>query len=186
MLAKLRLRAMQALPPRLVGEFRGWQLRRRLRALEAGVLGGAAPLPVLPAEAVASFEVHVAEIVARLRSQGVEPVLLTYPTLVHEDNRAALEDVLSGERTFRIWLSDEALLDAARQLNDATRRVAMRTETSLVDVDASLGRTVEEFADQVHYTDRGARRVAEIVRDALEGLGMPFPQGGGPASRAAP
>ncbi len=171
-LAKLKLRLAQALPQSLLFAVRTRALKRSLRAIEQSELQGRAPLDALPPENVAAYEAHLRQIVQLLRDKGIQPVLATYPTLAREDNKAQHAFLLSAERTWHIDFSEEGLLDAARRINDATRRVAREMGAPLADVDAAVPRTPEYFYDQVHYTDRGAEVVARHMLQALQQAGL--------------
>lgn len=164
---KLMQRFKALLPPRLVQEARTWRLQRALQRKEREILDGRSPLDQIPPEAVAGYEAHLRDLVGGLRLRGVQPVLATYPTLVHAENIHELRVLLLAARTYHEELSEAGLLDAAVQYNDATRRVAQQMGVPLVDLDAEMPRTPEYFVDQVHYTDRGAQFVAERVLEIL-------------------
>jgi lysophospholipase L1-like esterase len=158
---------LDALPPSVAFALRNWKLQRGLRRLEASVLKGVPPVDALSNAATESFERHLRQLIEHLRAAGVEPVLITYPTLAHADNLHRYRYYLDGERTWRIWFSASGLLDVARRINDVQRRVALQTGTPLVDADQALPRDTAFFADDVHLTDRGAQFVAELVADVF-------------------
>jgi len=186
-LPKLQQRLLGALPVQVASSLREWAQQRRLRRLEASVLKDEPPLDLISDAAVASFEAHLRRVIAHLRAVGVQPVLVTYPTLVHEENLDRDRFYLDAERTWHIWFSERGLLDASRRMNEAQRRVASETRTLLVDADAAVPRTREYFADDVHYTDRGAQLVAELVAGALLSSGAlaPAQPTSAPAARSS-
>ena len=186
-LPKLQQRLLGALPVQVASSLREWAQQRRLRRLEASVLKGEPPLDLISDAAVASFEAHLRRVIAHLRAVGVQLVLVTYPTLVHEENLDRDRFYLDAERTWHIWFSERGLLDASRRMNEAQRRVASETRTLLVDAEAAVPRTREYFADNVHYTDRGAQLVAELVAGALLSSGAlaPAQPTSAPAARSS-
>ncbi len=121
---------------------------------------------------VAAFEDHLRELVRVVRSRGAAPVLVTYPVLVDERNRTAFHLQLSDERVWHAAWSELGLVDGQRKLNEAVGRVGREQAVPVVDVAAAVPRTLEYFADVVHYTERGAAVVADHVRTGLDEAGL--------------
>src|SRR6266545_832103 len=127
---------------------------------------------VVAPEVCAAFEDHLRELVRVVRSRGAAPVLVTYPVLVDERNRTAFHLQLSDERVWHAAWSELGLVDGQRKLNEAVGRVGREQAVPVVDVAAAVPRTLEYFADVVHYTERGAAVVADHVRTGLDEAGL--------------
>lgn len=107
---------------------------------------------------IANFRRTLSEIVAVARVNGCEPVLSVFAYTTRRPLGAAQEYL---ERVgFR-------LVD---RLNDVSREVAQRQGTPLVDVRAAVGDHPAMFRDAVHFSDQGARVVAQAVADTLSAL----------------
>jgi hypothetical protein len=182
LVAKLKLKVLSALPRDAWARVRAWRLDRELRRLQSAP-DGHPPADVVPSENVAAFEDHLRDLVRTLRSYGATPVLVTYPVLPDERNRAAFHVQIADELVWHPEWSELGLLDGHRKLNEAVSRVGKEWRVPVVDLAAAMPRTLEYFADAVHYTDRGAALVAERVMAALEGAGL---LGSGPPLRPVP
>ncbi len=65
------------------------------------------------------------------------------------------------------WLSLAGLSDGFERYNEAIRRVARRSPSTLVDLDRIVPKRREYFADAVHLSDQGHRLVGEAVARAI-------------------
>jgi lysophospholipase L1-like esterase len=121
---------------------------------------------------VVAFEEHLRDLIRAARSSGATPVLVTYPVLVDERNRKVFHLQIADEQTWHPGWSELGLFDGQRKLNEAVLRVARERGVPVVDLAAAVPRTLEYFADDVHYTDRGAALIAERLRAALDEAGL--------------
>jgi lysophospholipase L1-like esterase len=98
---------------------------------------------------------------------GIAPVLLTQPLLLGQGT-----DPLTGTdlAKFRMWNGETGTLYWAHldAYNDVTRAVARQRGVPLIDLARRMPRSTAYFYDEMHYTERGAARVAEIVATDLE------------------
>ena len=108
------------------------------------------------------FAQRVAKLIQVCREHGMEPVLLTQPTLygpgldpVTGVNLATLKlgDGLNGALMFRV----------VELYNDATRQAAARYGALLIDLARELPRTSAFYYDYLHYTESGAAAVAAVI-----------------------
>jgi lysophospholipase L1-like esterase len=170
-LAKLRIGIRGVVPASMRARLREWRIDRALRSRRQAEPGGGLA-DVLPAVKVVAFEEHLRELIRAARSSGATPVLVTYPVLVDEPNREAFHLQIADEQTWHPGWSELGLLDGQRKLNEAVLRVGREREAPVVDLAAAVPRTLEYFADDVHYTDRGAALIAERLRAALDEAGL--------------
>ena len=137
------------------------------------------------------FERNLNTIIDLVEKDGARVVLMTQPFLFKEgmtqQERAALymlnaEAVGHGKR----WGLPTALR-AMRQYNDVTRRVAKKRGAVLLDLAKRVPKTLDYLCDDVHYTDKGFERVAEVVATALADSGLiPRPTSQPTAAATAP
>lgn len=154
-------RFLLARPLRLMDEqwFRPWRRHEVTMPLDRFV-------------SVVPFERNLRTLVAVVRGDGAEPVLMTQPSLFSDqpapDERAVMR---FGEEFCRsatgIFTSEYPSAGALRAAMDAyngvVRRVAAELGVTLVDLDAGVPRDLQHFIDDVHYSPAGAARVAEMA-----------------------
>ena len=102
-----------------------------------------------------------------LQDQGIRVMLTSYPSLLSAQNCAESPEIFLGIRKFCIGLSAAGLLDGYERFNATSAVVAAEQKTMFADCARQLPKTSEYFGDGVHYTDLGARRVAELVASTL-------------------
>lgn len=100
-------------------------------------------------------------LVRETRAAGIEPVLMTQPWLFMDATDAATGIPL-GSLEFGGWTATtrEKALDA---FNETTRAVARELDVHLVDVARDMPVDSRLYYDWMHYTNAGAKVVAEIV-----------------------
>ena len=179
LLPKLRQRLRAVLPAGVANAARAWWLDRKVGRMTAATLGGRPPVDALPPENVWRFERYVRSLVQVVRASGAVPVLATYPTLVNESNRNDYHLQIAQERIWRPECSELGMIDIARRLNDTLRRIARDMAIPLVDIDATIPKNANHFADHVHYTDEGAEVVAAAVLEVLDRGDLATRAGGG-------
>ncbi len=113
------------------------------------------------------------------RDHGIEPVLITQPTLYGPGS-----DPLTGVDLEKIKLGENlngALMYAVVELyNETLRQVAAQDKVLLIDLAREMPRNSTYYYDYLHYTEAGADRVAEIIyRDLRPFLAGHFAPGSG-------
>jgi lysophospholipase L1-like esterase len=107
------------------------------------------------------FAARLEKLVKVCRDHGIEPVLITQPTLygpgIDPVTGVDLETVIVGDQNGRF------LFQAIDLYNEATRRVAQKNGVLLVDLARELPRNSAFYYDYLHYTESGAKAVAGIV-----------------------
>ena len=107
------------------------------------------------------FAARVEQLVKVCRDHGIEPVLITQPTLygpgLDPVTGVNLETVKVGDQNGRF------MFQAIDLYNEVTRRVAQKDGVLLIDLARELPRNSTYYYDYLHYTEPGARAVAGIV-----------------------
>ncbi len=135
-----------------------------------------------------AFERNLTDLVSAIRRAGVDVVVGSQPSLYREDLTREEREVVwfakahqeNGRRA-----SIASMADGMRRFNEVSRAVAERAGVPFVDLDAAVPKTTEYLYDDVHYTAKGAARVAEsltraVVRRAAGPAGLPDPGARGP------
>jgi lysophospholipase L1-like esterase len=112
------------------------------------------------------YEARLKRLIDMSREAGIEPVLITQPLLVGP----AVDDITKVDlalikvdetRNGEMWW------ESLQVYNDATRRVGQENNVLVIDVGSQMPKSSRYFYDYVHYTNEGARVVADIVYRSL-------------------
>jgi lysophospholipase L1-like esterase len=114
------------------------------------------------ADSLPFFAARLEKLVKVCRDHGIEPVLITQPTLYGPG-----ADPVTGVNLSTVKLGDDLngglMFKVVELYNDATRRVAQKDGVLLIDLARELPRNSAYYYDYLHYTEPGARAVAGIV-----------------------
>jgi lysophospholipase L1-like esterase len=130
--------------------------------------------------ALAEYERNLTRIVQAAGARGVTVVLLTQPSLWRADLEPEAQATLwwGGVGDFQRpgarvpYYTAQALAEGCSLYNEATLRVAQRTGALAFDLASVVPRTREMFYDDMHFTEAGARLVAEAVAVFLRAHGL--------------
>jgi hypothetical protein len=121
-----------------------------------------------------TYEVKLNEIIDHAQARGVRPILLTQPSI--------WRDGLSEEVEERLWmggpplnmlqengeyLTVRVLAEAMAAYNRTMLDVCAARRIECIDLASALPKQGDIFWDDVHYTNRGSRLLAEIVANQL-------------------
>ena len=114
-----------------------------------------------------AFSERVGRLVGICKRHGIEPVLITQPSLVGKGT-----DSLTGADLERIDLhtgyNGKLWWQILEMYNDVTRQVAKKENVMLIDLGRELPKNSLYFYDMLHFTARGAGKVSEIVYAGLK------------------
>ena len=136
------------------------------------------PLKTDPADSAATMEEHrrkyippygarLQKIIDLCNEKNIRPIFITQPTLV-----GALKDPTTGVNLNTIYFSEN--LDGASywQLlelyNDETRDIARKNNIPIIDLAHEMPKDSKFYYDFIHYTNEGARIVAQIIFNETE------------------
>lgn len=161
--------ALQSSFPIVLKRYQIWNLQKQIIAAEAAHLGGRKPKDVVSTDSVTSFGKDLSKFVSFLESQKIQVLLGTYPALISRDNLTIYPDMFLDNRRFFVGFSLLGMLDILDKYNSAIRGVAVEHGAMLADCQALIPKTDRYFGDNVHYTDHGARLVAEGIAEQILG-----------------
>ena len=114
------------------------------------------------------FRDRLETIVKAGRANGIEPILMTQPTLLGKGvdpvTKVDLERVLLGQggsANGRMWW------DVMEEYNDVTRGVARDRNVKLIDLARKLEKSSLYFYDTIHFSNEGAVEIARIIAAEL-------------------
>lgn len=116
---------------------------------------------------VPAYRTRVKQLIEDTRSAGIEPILMTQPALYGDGI-----DPSSGQEIGPLEFHDgESASSAWRILelyNDVVRDLGRASGVTVIDLAAELPKDSALYTDWIHYSERGAERVADIVARVLE------------------
>jgi lysophospholipase L1-like esterase len=108
------------------------------------------------------FARRVEKLIQISRAHGIEPVLITQPTLYGPG-----VDPATGVNLATLKVQDgfngQKMYDFIELYNEVTRQVAQRHGVLLIDLARELPRNSAYYYDYLHYTEPGAATVAAII-----------------------
>ena len=121
----------------------------------------------LPQEKVERFATELTELVDRTVASGAQVALVTHATRFGDRIRPEDESFLTDWRKFYPQLAEDGFLDMERRLNDVMRKIAAERGLPLIDAAEEMEPGAENFVEFVHFTDRGAHRLAELIAEGI-------------------
>lgn len=116
---------------------------------------------------LAAFRGRLERLVALDREHGIEPVLITQPTLLGGvDARTGID---TRPMEVELWEKLDGALAwrLLERYNDVTRQVGRERSVLTIDLARVMPKDSTFFYDFFHFTNAGADRVGAIVHDAL-------------------
>lgn len=177
---RIRRRAARPLPPRprimrkikivmkrFIPEVVQTRMNELLAARAAGNPGETWDEP--PAGRVDTFRRQLGELVDAVRRDSVRVILATHATRFDGPMDAADRRHMAGWRKFYPRATAGCMLEMEEQANEAIRQLGRARGLSVVEIAGAIPPGEEHFADFAHFTDAGARRVAELFAAAVLG-----------------
>ena len=121
-----------------------------------------APLS-MSANALAGYARNIVSLAGICREHGIAAVFTTQPTMLTAAPTAAEQAVLWGFHLGSHRLSAANFVDLLGALNQRLIETCAARGYACVDLAAAIPKGLGCYYDQVHFTDTGARRVAETL-----------------------
>lgn len=128
-----------------------------------------------------SFEKNLTKIVIYGRAHGSDVMLISQPSLykermsTEESERLYFGKTIANEQInfFQIgYPSSASFYRAMKLFNAATKKIAKSEGVYFVDADSMLNKNLQNFTDDAHCTEEGAKKLAEIVARAIVENGL--------------
>lgn len=165
---KIKQAIKKAIPPDILQRYQIWNLKRQLSALEKQRLNGKKPLDSVPEKCLNTFQNDLEYLLTYLLEKKIKVVLGTYPCLISKNNVKEYEVIFLDNRRFMVELSLDGMIDASPRFNQVIGRVASKFGVGLLDISSVVPKNGRYFADNVHYTDEGARLVASKFAEYIQ------------------
>ncbi len=112
------------------------------------------------------FQKRLTKLIEVCREHGMEPVLITQPSVFGEGRDPATGIDLGRASTYT--LNGQTLWRLLELYNGVTRSTARQQGVELIDLAAEMPKDSTYYYDTYHYTNAGCARVAEIIDLHLE------------------
>ena len=158
---KLKQAIKQIVPPKILKAYQIWDTKKQVQVAEKLYLDGKKPKDAIPENYLENFRIDLIDLIAFLHKTNDSYLILSsYPTLISHENITKYYEIILDNRKFCVEFSFKGLMDAAAEFNKIVEDVAAEHHTGFVDNDKLVPKTTTYFADNVHYTDEGAKFVA--------------------------
>lgn len=146
---------------------RSWYSTLRFREID---------VPAETFRSIAPFKTNLERLVHYGRADGAIVILVTQPSIYRPDPTLQEKEFLYFAREYCNaprafggceFPSSGSMAQAMNAFNDAVRAVAREDRVALADAAVRVPKSLEYLVDDVHYTGRGARLVAQSVADTV-------------------
>ena len=166
-LPKLMIAIKQFFPTSIIAEYDRKDAIKNVEAAERQYLNGHEALDDVPADCLNDYRNDIEAIVEHLREHGVSVILCTYPSLLDENKIDEYFTTYMEGRRFVVELSLQGFARSVHELNSQNRLAADELGVPLVDMESVVPKNKDYFADNVHYTNKGAELVARTMADYI-------------------
>ncbi|MBI9038599.1 MAG: SGNH/GDSL hydrolase family protein [Bacteroidales bacterium] len=122
------------------------------------------------------FKKYFSKLFHYINSDSVDCVLVLQPSIY--------KDTMTQAEYDRLWFgkldcfengvypSPASLAEAMDKFNSAAKAIAIENNIDVVDGAANIPKTLDYFTDDVHYTNEGAAKLAELVAEQIINSGV--------------
>jgi lysophospholipase L1-like esterase len=153
--------------PAILQKYQERDMGRQVREIEQTRLKGRKALDFMPERCQEDFRRDLQDVVALLKDKGIRVMLTSYPSLLDRSTLDSYREIFMDARRFSVEYSLAGLIDTRERLNAASAALAVSEGAMYADLCARVPHDSKYFGDGAHYTDQGARVVAETVADTL-------------------
>jgi lysophospholipase L1-like esterase len=121
------------------------------------------PMSSVPQPLVDKFQSDLDQLVHALQQGNTKVILVTHATRFSNPLTAEDRNYLIMWRRFYPQLTEGALIDMERRMNQALRDVGTREDVPVVDAEKQIPPGGQNFQEFSHFTDHGASELATLV-----------------------
>jgi hypothetical protein len=117
----------------------------------------------IPGKYIESYRKELQSLIDYYLANNMKVVLTSYPTLLSYENINMYPDLFLGARRYGVELSLKGMIDVTDKINRINEEMAVANGLDFVVLNELIPHTKDYFADNVHFTNKGAEFVAERV-----------------------
>lgn len=160
MFPKLKQSLKKIVPTSVLKQYQLWNMKRQIQKLENTYLNGNKPLDIIPNKNLIIFRNDLKDLIEYLQNKKIKIILTSYPILITQQNIDKYLEIFLDHRRFYTELSLQGIIDASRKFNEEIRLISNKHGVAFIDNNMTIPKNTQYFADNVHYTDEGARLIA--------------------------
>lgn len=116
--------------------------------------------------AIKQFQMNIETFVNLARSSGATPVLMTQPSIIKPEQQSTSDRV----KFHFTELTPDQTLKAFHKATTIIRNKAEQMNTPLFDGYKVMSERAEQFADHVHFNEKGSKTMGRKLADKIESL----------------
>jgi broad specificity phosphatase PhoE len=120
-----------------------------------------------PQERVTIFREHLVKLINMFKQDGTRVILATHTNRFRDISTERYGKYMVSWNRFYPRASGESLLDMEQKANQVIRELGVKHNIIVVDVEKSVGKDPQQYADFSHFTDSGAALAAEAMKDSI-------------------
>ena len=140
------------------------------------IIGSEEDIPFEKYRSYKPFKKYFSKLFHYLNSDSVECVLVLQPSIYKKTMTQAEYDRLWFGKLdcFEngVYPSPASLAMAMKEFNSAAKKIADDNSIDVVDGATNIPKTLDYFTDDVHYTNKGASKLAELVAEQIINSGV--------------
>lgn len=115
-------------------------------------------------QSLSSYNRNMNYFVQIVKNDGVKLLLSNQPYLYTLENASKIDWYMQRICTFNGKYPDvSSLIKGLDEFNKSTQDLAKNAGVSFIDLDSNIPKTTDYFSDDVHFTEKGNARVAEVL-----------------------
>jgi hypothetical protein len=132
------------------------------------------PVEKMPVETLAAMEKDFGCVIDTIRAAGSKPIIVTHATFFGATFKESDRAMLTAWRRFYPNMLEDGFIDLERRTNELIVEIGRRQGVPVVDAANVIPGGPEYFADFVHFTDKGAKTMADLIANKIiEQLNQP-------------
>ena len=121
-----------------------------------------------PADLAAPFEEDLRSLVQTVKASGAQVALASFSTrLRHTQSQEQRKASAITALYYMPYMTPDSLLDAFDAYNLTIRKLAQEEGAIFIDLAGAVPADAQHFTDSAHFSDQGARTVADVVTAEL-------------------
>jgi lysophospholipase L1-like esterase len=120
-----------------------------------------------PQERVTIFREHLEKFINISKKDGTRVILATHANRFRGISTERDDKYMVSWIRFYPRASAESLLDMEKKANQVMRELVVKHNIIVVDLEKSVGKDPQQYADFSHFTDSGAALAANAIKDSI-------------------
>jgi hypothetical protein len=165
---KLAKSFKRLIPNSLLDRYQLELSKKQVAEAEKFRLANKSPYDTMPEKYLESYRNDLQALIDCYQANHIKVVLTSYPTLICDETIDKYPEYFLGARRFGVELSLKGMIDVTNKVNQLNHQVAAADSLDFVVLNEVIPHTKEYFADNVHFTDKGAELIARQIATEIK------------------